>query len=831
MKQNKTLLFSLFILLSCGGGGGGGTQMTPVVSAAPTNPVSNPTLSYDELKLQYEGYYEYQNQWGLEAINASSAYARGATGQGVTIGVMDSGLDDTHIEISSEKLSSNSFVSPSSYMPNVKNTRHGTGVASIAAGKQDKSNVSPMHGVAFDATLLFIGIQLSEPDDNYEPVDLGTDDGSGNVSGGPDFTDIDDFFSSLFSVYNEYNVDIVNNSFGFAGNIIDYTQAQVRNAFPKTILEMSQTGIPDSEKTIYVWAAGNAGSYEDQGVDFSSPELLPGMAHFISEIQGHSIAVASIDENGEISSFSSRCGVAKNFCISAPGGRITVAYPTSGLDTGIYSSNSEDENYSSCLENNSCYARGGGTSYAAPFVSGGLAVIAQYFEGQLGSTEIVERLLSTANKTGIYADQEIYGQGLMDLGAATAPVGQMTAMMTGTLNGPMVPAMFTSMQVTSPTFGDAVSRGVANHTMIFFDELGAPFRGSLENLTTDYRSQIMSLNNFNDAYQMDTEMMNTGGGIFEVSSTKKQPNLNELIMPSHILGSYEDYNQFFTYIDTETNSFVSHGINGSWALGVFQDSDLTYKRSLRAKFSNPWLNFSGAGTSFGAQISQTNYFDVALLISSGRTKFQANQFFGERDSSTVAMIELQPESLLPALQIGLLKENDANLGLSGSGAFNSSNSKMTSFVGLSNSLGLMGGKLFGSLYYGKTPSTSSDKGMVTSSSNIQSSAFGIGFLKSAIFNTTDEILLTIDQPLRTESGRMNLKVPVYRTKEKDVLFNTFGFNLNPEGREVNASARYQSYYKKIGFSLVLGYKSDPHHIKSLQDYWYTSIGFSLNLAN
>jgi subtilase family serine protease len=27
----------------------------------------------------------------------------------------------------------------------------------------------------------------------------------------------------------------------------------------------------------------------------------------------------------------------------------------------------------------------GGTSFAAPFVSGGLAVIADYFEGQLGS--------------------------------------------------------------------------------------------------------------------------------------------------------------------------------------------------------------------------------------------------------------------------------------------------------------------------------------------------------------------------------------------------------------------------------------------------------------
>ena len=84
---------------------------------------------------------------------------------------------------------------------------------------------------------------------------------------------------------------------------------------------MSQVGTPDSEKTIYVWAAGNAGGYADQGVDYSSPELLPGMAHYIPEIQGHSIAVVSVDENGQISDFSSRCGVAQDYCIAAPGGR------------------------------------------------------------------------------------------------------------------------------------------------------------------------------------------------------------------------------------------------------------------------------------------------------------------------------------------------------------------------------------------------------------------------------------------------------------------------------------------------------------------------------
>ena len=105
MKQNKTLLFTLFFLLSCGGGGGGGSAPSPVISQTPTPPSAPPTLSYDELKAQYEGYYEYQGQWGLDVVNASAAYARGATGLGITIGITDSGLDNTHTEISLGRLS------------------------------------------------------------------------------------------------------------------------------------------------------------------------------------------------------------------------------------------------------------------------------------------------------------------------------------------------------------------------------------------------------------------------------------------------------------------------------------------------------------------------------------------------------------------------------------------------------------------------------------------------------------------------------------------------------------------------------------------------------
>ena len=829
MQQNNTLLFTLFILLSCGGGGGGSSQNAPIVSQTPTPPVAPPALSYEELKTQYEAYYEYQNQWGLDLINASAAYARGATGLAVTIGITDSGLDNTHSEISAGRLSDDSDLSYSNYTPNTRQKRHGTMVASVAAGKLDKSDASPMHGVAFEANVLFVAIQLAEPDPTYEPVDLGTDDGSGNVSAAPDFTGIDNFFKQLFEIYNNYDVDIVNNSYGYSGNIIDYTEAQVRNAFPKTISEMSQIGTPDSEKTIYVWAAGNAGGYADQGVDYSSPELLAGMAHYITEIQGHSIAVASIDEGGSISSFSSRCGVAQDYCISAPGGKITAAYATSSNDTGIYVSNQDDDNYSDCIQDNSCFAVTSGTSFAAPFVSGGLAVIADYFEGQLGSKEIVDRLFSTANKNGVYSDKAIYGQGLMDLNAATAPVGQMTAMLTEALTGAMVPAALTSMHLTSPSFGDAISNGMANQTIIFFDELGAPFRGSLESLATDYRNQIINLDGFNYMQEAAPQIIDSENAVFEIGNYVNTNISNELINPMHLLEAHLDRNQFFTYFDKGKNNFWSHGVNGSWALGIFQDTELRYKNQLRSQFNNPWMNFTAGGTSFGSILSLRESLDLAIVLSSGRNKFQSNEIFGESNTSTVAMIELQQKSMLPSIQLGFLKENDANLGLSGSGAFNGNDGQMTSFIGISSSLELFGGKFFSSLYFGKSPGASNNKGMVDSISSIQSSAFGLGFLTTSILQTGDEILFTIDQPMKTESGEMNLRVPIYRTKEKNVLFNSFGFSLRPSGREINTKARYLTSYKNVGLNLTIGYKSDPYHIKSMEDYWYTSLGFSIKI--
>ena len=161
-KKYIVLIPLFLILVSCGGGGGssggspGSLADNPNNDPAtlPTNPTP-PTQTFDQLKTQYENNYEYSNQWGLATINASAAYARGATGSGVTIGITDSGLDSTHDEISFTRLSPESNLSYSNYTPNTRQQRHGTMVSSVAAGALAENDDSPMHGVAFNSNILF----------------------------------------------------------------------------------------------------------------------------------------------------------------------------------------------------------------------------------------------------------------------------------------------------------------------------------------------------------------------------------------------------------------------------------------------------------------------------------------------------------------------------------------------------------------------------------------------------------------------------------------------------------------------------------------------------
>ena len=199
----------------------------------------------------------------------------------------------------------------------------------------------------------------------------------------------------------------------------------------------------------------------------SSADILSGLSVRFPELHENTVAVVAIRPDGEIADFSNRCGIAADSCLAAPGEDIRVSYFGPGRDGNPIRS----------------VADAGGTSFAAPMVTGGLALMKHYFRGQLSNVDLLARLLETADRSGLYADAKIYGRGLMDLGTATSPVGEPVVAMGGRVESPGAAIHDTSLQVGS-AFGDAFVPSLASHEIAAFDALGAPFWYDVGNLVT-----------------------------------------------------------------------------------------------------------------------------------------------------------------------------------------------------------------------------------------------------------------------------------------------------------------------------------------------------------
>ena len=436
-----------------------------------------------------EGHREepgFGNQWGLEAIGAHRAYAHlgllegegAAPGAGVTIGVIDSGIDVEHPAFA-DRTVHRGFLFGATEETGTKYS-HGTAVASIAAGGRTGDPEAP-HGVAWGADLAVWAIPLAVADNVYSPITLEV------------LAEADAGFAEIFRQVFAWRdagsrLDILNLSFGYDGIIDNYDAEALRASLPEVIATLGQADA--AEKTILVWAAGNAHgdrceagvpSCEDGEVNAVSVGVVPGLAAYAEELQGHSVAVAALGaDDGAIADFSNRCGIAADYCIAAPGQRVALAY---------FGPTEEGEVIRG-------YSEGRGTSFAAPFVSGGLAIMKQLFRDQLSNEELVARLFGTADKTGIYADRAIYGQGRMDLGAATSPVGVLDVpLATGTVGHASLHS--TGLRLGA-AFGDGLAAAFHGDEMMALDDHGAPFWYDMGNFaaTTDGPSLSARLRTF-----------------------------------------------------------------------------------------------------------------------------------------------------------------------------------------------------------------------------------------------------------------------------------------------------------------------------------------------
>ena len=420
----------------------------------------------DDIAREYLAIPEYQEQKALEVINAHQAHAalevvHGSgtkPGAGVTIGVIDSGVDLSPSELAATNVEEFLLQGvPDETMNDPRGSSHGTAVTSIIAAQP---NDRWFIGLAWGAHFKVFAAPIGGPyPGGYDPVT---------------FDWVEAYKTVLAS-----GVDIVNASYSIPGTFVEnYTAELIRIVQPELAVA-AQKGV--SEPTIFVWGAGNdhgdpcsrledENCIEDPGnplsvqghYDATSPNLEGGAIALLAELQGHGVVVVALDRDGTIADFSNRCGIAANWCIAAPGSGIIGAY-FGPRGTGV--------------------ARGlRGTSYATPLVSGGLALMKQLFRNQLSNRELVTRLFLTADKSGDYADAASYGQGALDLGTAVSPVG--TPRVT---TGNQVDNTGHKIQTTrfrlGRALGDGFGRSAAGLELTAFDELGAPFWFELPTLT------------------------------------------------------------------------------------------------------------------------------------------------------------------------------------------------------------------------------------------------------------------------------------------------------------------------------------------------------------
>ena len=315
MKSRATGGALILVLSGCGGDGA-----RP--SMPPDMPEPDGSTTEATLRRTYAANPEFRNQFGLEQIKAHFAYARGVTGDGVMLGIVDSGVDPSHPKFEGKLETSN----VRGHDPDVGTcdhrapdgtclslVGHGTFVIGImAAGRRaspdaSAARASAIHGVAFDARVFSVGFR--DTDEILEDI-LGENPTPDQIRDLPDLlrdieSGLERQFASAFERVNG-RVTAVNASFGLPGNIEDFDAEALRGRFPNVIEAIAQADTQAAERTVYVWAAGNSnGEVNPDGsvVSATLVDIAAGLPVRIPELRGHSIAVVATDRQGRIAGF------------------------------------------------------------------------------------------------------------------------------------------------------------------------------------------------------------------------------------------------------------------------------------------------------------------------------------------------------------------------------------------------------------------------------------------------------------------------------------------------------------------------------------------------
>lgn len=778
-------------LAGCGGSSVPTSTPVPVSSQAPaptppSPPPAGPSTSVD---FTQEG----KDTAGLAAINASAAYALGWTGKGVTLAVLDTGLNPNTTEFTGRiDPASKDFTTGGAILDSYLETDgktypygHGTAVANVVAAAKNGLGI---YGVAYEATIFAARIYGGEI-----PL-AGTETQAQLLQDGVNFNNN---FSDAVITARAAGARAVNLSLGNSG--INPTPSDPKNTTPLDYTAYDASNVRFNTElqntfdngTIIVNSAGNDHSYTGTGANRKektdsngnvlgvSPNSFPQYLVGFSKSGSATIRdiplliVGAVDANNVITDYSDRAGtgVAANYYIVAPG---NVVAP---FDNGaLYNVQ--------------------GTSFSAPLVTGAIGLLAQAFP-MLTGQNITDLLLGTATHLGttpVGTLDPIYGHGLLNIQAAFQPQGSASVQTSsGTVNIALSNLSLGLAGQLGSAFGDAATLRTALAATVYLDSYKRPYTANLAGPVANINRPI-GLAGF---AATTTRQISSNGHVkgihFNLSAERNDPlptsfNGNGIATSTRPLSNI----QFDTGYAINTNlalTFAS-GSGDSRVLGLSTDAS----RDLLSGYDDRLLNIG----------SPTQKFGFGLNAHLGKIEMLTGWSYAKDNGRSQTGFAVSPVRL-NKLAVHFRRPWTAGLIEAGVTLQHEQGSVLGSRPtnGLAFGTGTQGviGRLGGSFthgpwtvaatgHFGRIAISGEPGGIVNKTDALLVSAFAAS-ARYALPQHYGDLVMGISQPLRVESGVAHIQVPTrYDYSVFQVVSSASAAALSPSGREMDLEFGY-----------------------------------------
>ncbi len=748
---------------------------------------------------------ESNEQAGFHQIESEYAHARGYDGRiyertnygtlidnipdgRVTVAVIDSGVDLDHPDLDANILTSKAVTCTDAagcVAGGDDTDGHGTGVAGIIAAERNGTGIV---GIAPEARIIPIAA-------------IGIADGSDDKA---------------FKYAAQNNAQVINASYGLGFGPLeipivtattgDYTAPL--NTVEFKMLDSLVIALRDVVKKdgIVVFAAGN-GSMDQVGVLAGLPYYFRGnisdkpadynkINPLNLNFKDHWVAVVSVDNTNTISPFSNHCGVAKEWCIAAPGQALDMT------DIGGYQTNS-------------------GTSFAAPQVSGALAVLLGAFP-HLNPEDVVRIMFETATDLGAPGVDDIYGHGLVNLDRATSPTDDgweiaLTSYYAGTSA-----AFEASRFSTSSAYGNAVSSAVEGKSLMFLDKYKRNFYVPAESLFSqnprssfaENKLEMFGRGTFSNSYAFGDNIRL--GFDLEKDYDENFMNLDPKYSDDKLRRMSFTYNTGAVEANFNYNMKPSDAVGFAAFSGVdMQDSEVSQS------FKNPYLGLSGNVTS-----------TVLGYSPEGNLSFRFGAFEGDMDDyglnlgndrkvsgaySEVSYTDSK-NGFGVSLQTGYTNESETLLGAESGGAFDMGQDGKSYYAGLAAKYDVTNNLSFLANYnFGVSEMDSAKHSLISGMGKVYSDSFSFGAEYKDAISKNDAFRFAVSQPLRVMDGSAQLSLPQGILASGEVIYDRQNISLSPNGREIDL----EGYYKvglSAGSKLDLGgmVRFEPDHIEGAE---------------